>query len=390
MTRLRIPPVKAKPRDYTRLPWTEEYRAEFPTEKLQDLVLQGVKEEDLRDYLFAEKLVDYRKSKVLVDAYKSTQGIVRNDNEILLEINIPYCECKCIDCNRNLYQRHKSQDVYLYYFDALIKEIEQAKEIIKQKCYIVKSVCFTGNLLALDENELTQILSLCSYPLSEMCIELGNPKFAVKEKLDIVKKYDNVRFIVNALTFNTVTLRKLCRRYEFKDVVEYYKLIKQYGFDLTVNFVAGLDGERYLQVSRNLKTAIELGATCIDLYARNCKNNPKPDLVQTSQIAEQRKVLELTNEFMQKSGFMPYFLYCTEVKNGCFENIGYCLPNKKCKYMEDKVYGISTILGCGAETSSRIVKNMQKTVKTLKNNHDLGQYVMGIDEILVKKKKFFN
>ena len=333
--------------------------------------------------------MDYRKSTLVARAYKSIQGIVKNDNEILLEINIPFCECKCIDCKKNIYLRSKTQDVYLYYIDALIKELNQAREIIKKKCYIVKAVCFKGNLLALDEKDITKLMDICRYPLSETCIELGNPKILTKEKLDIIKKYGNVRVIINALTYNTVTLRKLCRHYEAKDLVDYYKLLQSYNFDLTVNIVAGLLGEKRLQAERNITTALEYGANCINIYSRYCPDNIKEEATDIKEIADQRKTLEGVSEFMFKQGFMPYYLYCTEVDNGCFENVGYSLPGKKCKYQEDKIYEISTILGCGAETDSMIIKNITKTKKKLKNTYDLGQYVMGINEILNKKEKFF-
>ncbi len=390
MKKLHIPKIKAKPKDYSKLPWTEVLRDTYPTHKALKIVESGVPIEELKDYLFAENLVDFRKAGLITDVLKNELGIVRNDNEILLVINVPFCECKCIDCKRNLYQRASTKDAYLYYFDALMKEITQAREIIKKKCYIVKSIYFKGNLLALDEPELEKLLNSCAYTLSEVCIELGNLKFVSKSKLDIIKKFNHARFIVNALTFNTVTLRKLCRHYEFKDVYEYYKLIAMYGFDLTINLVVGLENEKELQLSRNLKLAIELGASCIDLYSRFCPNNVKDDLIDPQGIAYQRHILEFANEFLLKEGYQPYYLYCTEVNNGCFENIGFALPNKKCKLTEDLVCRVSTILGCGAEINSVIVKNLHKTRQTLTNTYDFGQYIMGIDELLDKKSKFFN
>ena len=389
MSKLHIPKIKSKPKDFSKLPWTETLRGVYPTHNALKIVERGVPLEELKDYLFAENLVDFRKSGLIVDVLKNELGIVRNDNEILFVVNIPYCECKCIDCKRNLYQRENTKDAYLYYFDALMKEISQAREIIKKKCFIVKSIYFKGNLLALDEPELEKLLSACAYTLSEVCIELGNPKFLTKSKLDIIKKFGNARFIVNALTFNTVTLRKLCRHYEFKDVYEYYKLIAMYGFDLTINLVTGLENEKELQLSRNLKLAIELGATCIDLYSRYCPNNVKDDLTDPQAIATQRRILEFANECLLNEGYKPYYLYCTEVNNGCFENIGYALPNKKCKLTEDLANQVSTILGCGAETNSVIVKNLHKTRQILPNTYDFGQYIMGIDEVLSKKSEFF-
>lgn len=390
MTRLRIPKVIPKPKDYSKLPFTEEFRDKFPTRKVNEYIKQGISEEDLRDYLFAEKHVDFRKSLLLVEALKNEKGIVKNDNEILLTINFPYCEWRCVNCKRSMYQKSKCDDVYMYYFDAIMREIKLTREIIKKKCYIVKAICFTGNLLALDEHELEQVLEACAYSLSETCVELGNPNFITRSKLELLKKYNVTRFIVNALTFNTVSLRKLCRRFEFKDVYDAYKLIVEYGFDLSIELCVGLLSEHEIQLGRNIKLAIELGASCIDLYSRYCPHNLDIQyLTDNNDINTQRRLLEFANETMQQYGYKPYFMYCTEVEKGCFENVGYALPNKRCKYMEDLRGEISTIIGCGSDAKTVVVKNLHNTRQYLSNTYDLGQYVFGIDEILEKKRKFF-
>lgn len=390
MTRLRIPRVVPKPKDYSKLPWTEEFRDKFPTRKAEKYFAENMKYDDLSDFLFAEKHVDFRKAGLLVDALKADKGIVRNDNEILLTINLPFCEWRCVNCKRNMYQRGKCLDAYMYYIDALIKEIQLTREIIAKKCYIVKAICYTGNLLALDVPELERVLSQCTYSLSEINVELGNPKFVTREKLEILKKYNVSRIIVNALTFNTVTLRKLCRRYEFKDVYDFYKMIAEFGFELSIELCAGLLNERELQLKRNIKLAVELGATCIDLYSRFCPmgNNLEP-ITNQNAINEQRKILEEAGNFMKSIGFKPYFLFCTEVENGCFENVGYTLANKKSKFIEDKSWEVSTIIGCGTSAQNVIVKNLHNTRKTQSNTYDLGQYVFGIEQILEQKRRFF-
>ena len=390
MTRLRIPRVVPKPKDYSKLPWTEEFRDKFPTRKAEKYFAENMKYDDLSDCLFAEKHVDFRKAGLLVDALKADKGIVRNDNEILLTINLPFCEWRCVNCKRNMYQRSKCLDAYMYYIDALIKEIQLTREIIAKKCYIVKAICYTGNLLALDVPELERVLSQCTYSLSEINVELGNPKFVTREKLEILKKYNVSRIIVNALTFNTVTLRKLCRRYEFKDVYAFYKMIAEFGFELSIELCAGLLNERELQLKRNIKLAVELGATCIDLYSRFCPmgNNLEP-ITNQNAINEQRKILEEAGNFMKSIGFKPYFLFCTEVENGCFENVGYTLANKKSKFIEDKSWEVSTIIGCGTSAQNVIVKNLHNTRKTQSNTYDLGQYVFGIEQILEQKRRFF-
>ncbi len=389
MTRLRIPKLAPKPKDFSKLPWTEEFRDKYPTRKIEKYLDRESNYDELKDFLFAEKHVDFRKSNLLVKSLKNERGIVKNDNEILLVINFPFCEWRCVNCIRNMYQRTKNPDAYMYYFDAIMQEIALIRDEIKKRCYIVKAICFTGNVLALDEVELEKVLSACSYTLSETSIELGNPKFVTATKLELLKKYNVTRIIVNALTYNTVSLRQLCRRYEFKDIYPYYKLIAEYGFDLSVRLCVGLLNERELQIERNINLAMELGANCIDLYARHCPYTEISSLTDIEKINTQRRLHEFANDKMLSFGFEPYFLYCTEVENGCFENVGYSLNKKKCKFTEDRALGISTILGCGTDTKTMIVKNLHNTRTYFDNTYDMGQYIFGIEQLLEKKRKFF-
>lgn len=387
MSKLRIPKTKVKPKDFSKLPWTEEFRTEFPTNVVGKFVEGGVEIDEMRDFLFAEKLMDFRKANLLVDAYKNEQKVVRNDNEILLEVAVPICENQCANCSRVMYK--KSSSFYKSYYKSLIKDILGTREIILKKGYFVKSVCFTGNLMVFEPEEIENLMSLCAYTINEICIELSAASFVTQEKLDVLKKFSNIRFIINALTFNTITLRSINKHFEFKDVSETLKMIVANGFEMSIQLVVGLCKERDLQLSRNLKMAIELGASCIDLYACGCpKNCNKECLCDQEKIQMQRRLHEYANDFLLELGFSPYFLYCSEVSGGCFENVGFC-QSKSCQYVADRALGISTVIGCGVCAESVLVKNLHKTKDYRYETTKLSEYVRKIDAIVKSKTEFF-
>lgn len=391
MSRFRLPKNPALQKDYTKCPWIEETKNRNPVRYAQDLVSKGVEIENLRDYLFLEKHLDRRKADLLARTVKQQGHIVRNDNEVMMNINIPFCAWRCFNCQRVMYQITKSEDIYEYYFENLMREVELSRQIVAKKCYIVKSVYYMGNLLALDKQKIEKILSLSSFSFSETCVEIGNPAFINREKLEILKKYGVTRLVLNALTFNTVSLRKLCRRFEFKDFYEAYKLIAEFGFETNIELAVGLMDEKTLQVKRNIQLAMDMGATNIDLYARGCPFSPEElPLMDRTKIGEMRKTLESVYDYMIENGYEPYFVYNSELEHGCFENVGYTIPNKKCIYFEDRVEEVSTIIGCGTNATSVLVKNLHNERKMITNPYDIGQYILGIEEYLDKKKKFFN
>ena len=392
MSRFRLPKAPALSKDYTKCPWNEQTKVEKPTQYVKQLLKENrnLNLDNLRDYLFLENHMDRRKADLLVRTLRQQGHIVRNDNEVMLTVNIPFCAWRCFNCQRVMYQISKSEDVYAYYYDNLMREIELSREIIAKKCYIVKSVYYMGNLLALDVNKMEKMLKLSAFSFSETCVEIGNPAFVTREKLAILKKYGVTRLILNVLTFNTVSLRKLCRRFEFKDFYEVYKLIAEFGFDVNIELAVGLMDEKTLQVKRNIQLAMDLGATNIDLYARGCPHSPEElPLMDKTKIADLRKTLESVYDFMLENGYEPYFVYNTELEHGCFENVGYTIPNKKCFYLEDKVEQVSTIIGCGTNAVNVLVKNLHNERTTITNPYDIGQYILEIEKYLEKKKKFF-
>jgi len=390
MSRFRIPKSPALKKDYSKCPWTDQIKIANPTTFVRELQNQGVETDKLLDTMFVDMHYDRQKSDMLCRAVKEQGHIVRNDNEAILTINIPFCAWRCFNCQRVMYQATKSDDILPYYYEALQKEVELARDIIKKNCYIVKSVCYTGNLLSLDLEKIETLLKISAYSLSETCVEIGNPAFVSKEKLELLKKYNVSRILLRPLTFNMATLRKLCRRFDFKDFYSAYRLIAGFGFDTNIELAVGLIGEHELQVKRNIQMAIDLGATNIDLFSRNCKYNPEElTLVDKDKIIELRKMLEFTYNFMIKNKYQPYFVYNCEVENGCFENVGYTIPNKKCIYVADRVEQISTTIGCGTDAESIRVRNLHNEKTFQKNPYDIGQYMLGIEEYMEKKKKFF-
>lgn len=388
MPKLRIPKIKFKPKDFTKLPWTEEFRVQFPTQVASKIVEGGIQFDDLRDYLFVERHMDYRKANLIVNAYQHESGIVRNDSEVLLEICVPICDNQCINCDRTTYKR--SHKCFNDYFNALISEIKATREMIRRKGYFIKAVCFTGNVLAFAPSELEELFSLIAYPLCEICVEISDARHVTREKLEVLKKFMNVRFIINALTFNMVTLRNINKHFELRQIGQNLELLKRYGFLLNVSLVVGLEQEHELQMKRNLKIAIELGADCIDLYSRFCPKVTPSTITDIQQIATQRKLLEVVHDYMTENRYKPYFLYCTEVEGGCFENVGYCHFAMKCKFLEDRMYGISTVIGCGVCSESMIVKNLANIKKFYKSTTNLQDYVKDINKVIDKKLEFFS
>ncbi len=391
MPKLYIPKAKPINQDFSKCPWPEFLRCENPVGQLKVFMKEkGISQEKLVNYLNFECGCERSKAELIVSVLENEVKLVANDQEVNLLINIPFCFSRCVGCQNVMYDKDKETDIYPYFCDALVKEIECAKQIVKNKFYMVKNIVFTGNLMALEENLIEQIFKSINYSFGNILVEMGAPKFVTAEKLAILKKHNVSQIIINQLSFNTLTLRKLCRKFEFKDLYEVYKLMIGFGFDVSFQLVVGIMDEKELQIKRNLEIASDLGAVNIDIYAQNCKYNPRIEKNSLEQTKETRKLLAFAEKELFSKGYVPYFLYCSDIDDGCFENVGFTLKDKSNKFFADKVNRISTTIACGPNAESLLVKNIGKSKSSIKNTHSLSQYVFGIDEIIDKKLRFFD
>lgn len=391
MPRRLLKPVNIE-KNFIYCPWTGEFKCEKPYERFLEIIKENdVPNDKIANYLNFELKLDRQKAELLADIYKFQDNVVRNDQEVNLIINLPFCACRCFNCTRVLYEKAKISDIFPYYFDAVNKELLGARKIIQKKCYLVQNILYTGNLLALSCDEMEVVLKNSSYPFADITVEVGSPIFVTEEKLKILKKYNVTRIIFNVLTFNTVSLRSLCRRFEFKELYDAYAKVINFGFLTSFDFVVGLLDEKELQLKRTLNMAIELGATNINLYARKCKYiKTELPLKGEKNLVALRKALALPHSFLKEKGYMPYYLYNSEVADGCFENVGYALNSYQSKIMIDLSREVSTTISCGINVKSLAISNLKKTKESFSNPFDISQYVFGIDDLISKKEKFFN
>ncbi len=180
MPRRSIKPILNE-RMFYNCPWTGFFHCKSPYDELVKYQKTNkIPVEKLVNHLHFDLKLDRQKAELLTDIYNFQDTIVKNDQEVNLMINLPFCLWRCFNCTRVMYDKTKYSDVYLYYIDALKKELKSAKNIIQKKCYLVQNVYFTGNLLALDTFQIEDILKNTSYAFSNTTVEVVSSLFITK------------------------------------------------------------------------------------------------------------------------------------------------------------------------------------------------------------------
>lgn len=305
--------------------------------------------------------------------------------------------------------------IFTSYLNALIKEIKLVKKIISKKAYVVKSIYIGGDVALLNANELDILLGEFAFLISQFTVECGSPSLLTKNKLQILKNHGVSRISLNLETFTLKTLKLLKKNYDFKDILNFYKDCIELDFNVNIDITAGLKNENFKTFKKNIAVLLELSPDNITINV-----NAKNDEIEIKQLVE---MINFANEKIVSDGYKPCFLLKENIGNvsnfdenlistlinenntinqfdkkdktqkenfeinNKIEIIGYCKTGKQSNFEIDAVEGQSSIIACGANSTSSIVIDNFKQRQA--NPKSIFQYIKQIDKIINEKLKLF-
>lgn len=364
-----------------------------PTKLCYDLIKKGIKKISLVNFLKNDYSVSEQKAKLCLDIIQNQQPLEHNDNLVDFYVNIPFCTTRCSYCSFISAEVGKNECLIKPYVDALIREIEFAKQIIRDKHLIVKNVYFGGGTpTALPTAELERILSVTCFNADEFTVEAGRPDTITAEKLALLKKYNVSRISVNPQSFNDNVLKAIGRNHTAKQTIEAYNLAREYGFQINMDLIAGLPKETLKSFKENIDICIHLSPENITVHTLALKRgstfaNENADIFKKP-LTE--KMQEYAYEKITKNGYLPYYLYRQKNMVGNLQNIGYCKPKTKCDFNIESMEETISVLACGANAISKRIFNLENRIERYANCKDIKTYIGKVDEINEQKKKLFD
>jgi len=331
------------------------------------------------------------KAQLVKDIMKNQKGIIKNDNLVDFYVNIPFCPTKCYYCSFISAPLDKCQDLVEPYLNALIKEIEHAKELVERKNYIIKSVYIGGGTpTILSPEQLDRLLSAINYNVNEFTVECGRPDTITKEKLDVLNKHNVTRISINPQTFCNKTLKAIGRNHTIQDVVTAYKLALGYNFNINMDFIAGLGSETLTTFKRSINKSLEFAPDNLTVHTLSIKRGSelKENGGEISKEIEVMKMIEYSHDTLTKAGYKPYYLYKQKNMIGNLENIGY-FRNKPCIFNIDSMEEFASIIACGANAISKRYYSLNNKIERFANLKNINEYISRIDEMISKKDNLF-
>ncbi len=342
--------------------------------------------------LFRQMQVQEDNIRLVEDILNAQRGIYeKKDGNTDLFVSLPFCPSKCAYCSFITAPIDKTRQFMPAYLDCLDKELEAAKESVKN----LRSVYVGGGTpFAIDAPDLERVLKATAKAIEnaqvEYTVEAGRPDVFSEEKLRLLKDYGVNRICINPQTFSNETLKKIGRKHTVEDFYRAFELSKTYDFIVNIDLIAGLTDETPETFARGVEKAIETGADNITVHCLSLKSGAK--LKEEIAYIENDSISEMigcSRKLLSKGGYEPYYMYRQKYQAGNNENVGWTKKGKACVYNIDVMEETADNLGVGANAISKRVWNEQGRIERLGSPKDLPTYMAGVDEIIAKKRKFF-
>ncbi len=366
-----------------------------PTKFARDLVAKG----EIKDYLLADVLekeyfVSKEKARLVPLILKNQKGIIKNDNLVDLYVNIPICPSRCLYCSFISSEIERVKDKVPSYIDAVIKEINAVKEIIREKALIVRNIYVGGGTPSvLSANDLDRLLTHLNFPVNEFTVECGRPDTITAEKLDVLKKHKVSRLSINPQTFCEATLKRIGRKQKNSQVLEVYSMALERGFVVNMDIIAGLPGEKFGIFKRTVSTLLELYPHNITVHTLSVKNGAllrdDEEALKDKNEKEVAKMVSYAEKVLLENDYKPYYLYRQKNQLAGLENVGYYRDEHICMFNIESMEDLVTVIGVGAGAMSKRVFNIENRIEREPNCKFIEDYISRIDEIIEKKKKFY-
>ena len=340
------------------------------------------------DYFRDYYLVSKEKTDLVDSIYNLQKPYYATTEKPLdLYIGIPFCQSRCYYCSFiSADLRATKQSLVEEYVDSLVLDIRNAKMLIKEYGYNLRTVYMGGGTpTALTAKQLARVLKECEFDVSEFTIEAGRPDTIDKEKLDLISKVAN-RISVNPQTLKNETLKKIGRNHSADDFFRIYDMATKYNFDINCDLIAGLMDETADDFENSIRGIVGLNPENITVHTLALKVGSKlrenTDKNDNNEIGE---MLRRSYSILGENGYNPYYLYRQKYMAGNLENTGFC-KTKPCVYNIDIMEENTSNLACGSYGISKRYYPNERQVTRFGHPKDVRTYIDKLDANMIARE----
>lgn len=366
-----------------------------PAKLVSEFWTEGKTTEEIRDIFKSKYSVTDKKIDLMIRVAKEEKIIVENGiGKTGVYIGIPFCPTRCLYCSFTSYPLDRYEKKVDDYLNCLEKEIAFSAPYIKN----IESIYIGGGTpTSLNEKQLERLLTVIDKYLGsavEYTVEAGRPDTVTYDKLRILKEHNVGRISINPQTLNDKTLELIGRKHSTKMFYDAFEMAKKAGHDhINTDIILGLPGEKEAEVINTMEGLKKLSPESITVHTLAVKRasllKETLEKYPMTDFVNMEKMIDISADYTKSMGMLPYYMYRQKNMVGNFENVGYCKKDCQCIYnvaiMEEK----QSIIALGAGGSTKIVDNKNNRIERVFNVKSVDDYITRIDEMIDRKRKFF-
>ena len=373
-----------------------------PTKIPYGLMEKGMAEKDIRQLLAAEYLMKDTKINLSMEVAARERKLISQidySDSYSLYVGIPFCPTTCLYCSFTSFPISMWKDKVDSYLDALEKELEFLGGHLSNKKAATVYIG-GGTPTTLLPHQLDRLIKCIrnNFDLSlvrEFTLEAGRPDSIDRDKLMSIRDNGIDRISINPQTMNQKTLDYIGRRHTTQQIIDTYGLARECGFNnINMDLIIGLPGESEEDVRHTLEEIEKLNPDSLTVHSLAIKRaaalNIFKEKYRDADIVNTDRIINLTYDFAKSCGMSPYYLYRQKNMAGNFENVGYAKEGCEGLYNILIMEELHSIYAAGANSQSKIVYHNPDRVDRIENVKDVKEYIQRIDEMIDRKRKYFD
>lgn len=271
-----------------------------------------------------------------------------------LYIHIPFCKGICSYCSFYTNDITKKSYDFTKYIDAVIDEMNfesKLRDISEPDSIYIGG----GTPSTIDKANIERLLQYFSenYKFKELTFECGRADTMDKNLFDIFEKYGVNRICINPQTMNEETLKRVHRRASLDELNMVYELARGYDFDINMDLIIGLEGEKRDDYINSVKKLIAMRPESITIH--NLALKRRAVLAQNDFKLENIDLSKELYTMLYEAGYEPYYMYRQKMTNSNLENVAFSLRGKASIYNIVSMNDLTSIYAFGAGAVSKYI-----------------------------------
>lgn len=362
---------------------------------------QGMNETQIREEMKTTYLVSDEKLDLAIEISKREKALLSGMNYregYSLYIGIPFCPTTCLYCSFTSFPISLYKKKVDAYVDALIKEIKFLGEKLRGR--ELNTVYIGGGTpTTLEPEQLYKLITALKdnfdfTTVKEFTVEAGRPDSITREKLEVLQKQKVSRISINPQTMHQKTLDLIGRKHTVEQLKQAFYLARECGFDnINMDFIVGLPGETEDMVRYSMEETRKLNPDGITIHSlalkRAARLNREKDDYQKMYMKNDSHLMKITEEYAEKMGMKPYYLYRQKNMSGNQENVGYSIEGCEGLYNILMMGDFQDVFAVGAGAVTKLLSEDRRQGKRIDTVKNVDQYIGRIDEMIDRKRKIF-